>query len=113
MEEEPKKPIKFPITFPDCPICGCKERVAQSIIDERGKILGKEAIGCCFVSQAALVDPNRPAFVIPVLVTYMDICADCGNIYCFRAEKITGHQKPKGMPSGGLQLPPGMQPGQG
>jgi uncharacterized Zn finger protein len=86
MEQE----LQFPIEFTNCPCCGSTERLAEIIANqekEKGKI-SKTAHGAVIVQKSVIADPNRLALSAPVLVTFLDICANCGTVYCVHAELI-------------------------
>jgi len=96
--------LEFPLVFDQCPNCGSERRIVEILLEkerEQGRI-NKDAKATVMIQNTAIVDPTRAgmALTIPVLLTFYDICADCGTLYCVLA------QLQKAMP----QMAPGKQP---
>jgi len=93
--------LTFPIEFDKCPNCGGDKKVAQSVIDgliEDG-LAGEGLKGFAIVSPTVQGDPKRRQLLLTVLTCFIDVCADCGTLYCVRADlrKMSpeqGGQKP-------------------
>ena len=73
---------------------------------EKGNI--KKEAKIPFISgKAAIFDPSHVSKLIgiplqcPILAGELDICADCGNVYCTRIEKHVGQVQAE-MPKGSL-----------
>ena len=84
--------LHFPIDFDKCPVCGSTRRVAEEIMKEeieKGKI-GEGIKAAVTIFQAIITDPRKLQLSVPVLITAIDVCADCGTVYCIHAEKRTG-----------------------
>ena len=108
MEEEPQ--LKFPLEFKECPNCGSTRRVAGTIAEQekqKGK-LAKEVQACIQQLTCIITDPRMIALQAPVIIAFMDICADCGTYYCIRAQLGTATPGPaprKGPNLRGLGFP--------
>jgi len=84
MEEE----LKFPLEFKTCPNCGSTRRVAGTIAEqerEKGKI-SKEVQACIKQVTCIIADPRMVTLQAPAIIAFVDICADCGTMYCIRAQ---------------------------
>jgi hypothetical protein len=91
---------RFPMTFDKCPSCGSTKRVAGMIGDEekaKGRIR-KEGLAVAFIQQVVINDPTITVLSAPALMTYYDICADCGDVYCVMAQIGKAQSKPMNMP---------------
>jgi len=80
--------IEFPLNFDKCPACGDGRRLATEMIKEeikKGKA-GADARAYINKTQTIVVDQRRTWLSAPVLVSYYDICPNCGTYYCFRVE---------------------------
>ena len=92
--------IKFPLNFNSCPNCGSTRRLADIVLNqekEKGKV-GKEAKASIQVFHAVIADPRMVTFEAPAIMAFMDICADCGTMYCVHAQlgKATRQVTPRG-----------------
>ena len=86
-----QKQVKFPLKFNQCPNCGSEERVTKVVLDNehtKGKAM-KATDSHLIQCQSLITNPNMPFLSAPMVVAYLDACADCGTIYCVRAEVIT------------------------
>ncbi len=76
--------MEFPKKFDKCPLCGCKERVVESIVEEekkKGKMNKKATFGTNIPQALALVDPTRTQLSVIAVLTLKDICGKCGFEY--------------------------------
>ena len=80
--------IKFPIDFSECPMCGSPKKIADSLMQaEVAKGRAPENMKTAIVAyQTAIGDPAKALFAIPVVTILVDVCADCGILYCVHAE---------------------------
>lgn len=80
--------LQFPLNFDHCPNCGSTKRLAETVAKqekEKGKI--SEDTHVVMVSYQTLVaDPRKMILTVPIISTFVDICADCGTLYCVHAE---------------------------
>ena len=81
----------FPMIFPECPICKCKETVANTAFREEIKN-GNKAIPiltthCLDQEVRLLQDPRTAKFSAPAIILMWDVCAGCGIRRLIRAEK--------------------------
>jgi len=96
---------RFPMTFDKCPSCGSTARVAGMIGEEekaKGKIR-KAGIAVAFIQQVVISDPSIFVLSAPALITYYDICAECGAVYCVLAQ--LGKAQPQMKAGSGLPPP--------
>jgi transcription elongation factor Elf1 len=89
---EEKKELVFPMKFDKCPVCGSTERVAEMVGNEL-KAAGrmkKEAKIVMFATQTPIVDATGilHSVIAPLLISYGDVCYDCGAYYCTDINKI-------------------------
>ena len=109
----------FPLVWEKCPLCGCKETVANKLKEEevaKGNILDKSIHAAIAQSVTPIMDMREIFAVrtVPVLVTFYDICLnpECGVYYPVRVEKMMQKiDSSQGPPPG--PLPPGMGMGRG
>lgn len=89
----------FPIDFNECPNCGSTERLIGSIMKQQVKE-GKARpgmLGATIIYQLPVFDPVRQPFSYPVVTAVVDVCAQCGTLYCVHAECKTEYSmKPTG-----------------
>ena len=113
--------MNYPIKFEKCPVCGSDKRIVNEetkIEIEKGNLPDGAKIPA-LISQSKLVDMSTQMLLVrksfPVLMGFIDICADCGTLYCVEVQKATGvidpqvRSQPPGMyrPNGdGGQAPP-------
>ena len=94
MENKPVG-LNFPLDFPQCPNCGSKRRVADEVMKEL-KAAGRakqEDSSAIVIWQTIVANPHFALFSVPVIISLIDICADCGTVRCFHVEK--GQRTPK------------------
>ena len=109
----------FPLIWKKCPLCGCKETVANAMKNEevaKGNILDG-SINAAIAQTATPIMDLREIFAVrtvPVLVTLYDICLnpECGVYYPVRVEKVMQKIDASQGPGPGA-LPPGMGMGRG
>ena len=101
---------EFPKTFDKCPVCGSTRRLAGMIGEQekaKHKLMANTPV---FLNQLQTIvaDQAIPSSTVPVLITSLDVCADCGTLYCIRADvgtatvqakpSILGRQPPQKPP---------------
>jgi len=79
--------LTFPIEFDKCPNCGSEKKVAQSIIDSliEDGMAGEGLKGFAIMNTTVQGDQKRPQLVPTVLECLLDVCTECGTVYCVRA----------------------------
>jgi len=104
MPDEQVEELKFPIDFDACPKCGSKRKVAQELIEQekkKGKA-GEDMRGAVIVQRTLIADGRRTLLSALMLTAMIEICYDCGTLYCVHAETaITQIQTGAPMPKGG------------
>lgn len=80
----------FPILNLKCPNCGSEERVAELAMQTVEASKGIKRAGS-FASleqrKIPIVSASRVAGLsVPVVVHHYDVCADCGTVWCTKAE---------------------------
>ena len=77
---------------------------------EKGKA-GPDTRGILQVIQTIVADPRRAILQAPGLAAYVDMCLDCGTLYCVRVDggKVTPQMKP-GPVKFNPQFPPNFSP---
>lgn len=91
--------VKFPLSFNKCPSCGGKRRVSDEVLKgeiAKGKA-GEDIHSFLFQYQSAINDPRRTVLSVPVIISFFDVCVDCGTVYCINAQVASGvlGEKPK------------------
>ena len=81
--------MPFPIEFPKCPNCGCKDTVCRLACADEPSI-PKDT----FVSLDKKITPIQDFTKIStpttkILLRHYDTCAKCGLDYCTRVDKTT------------------------
>ncbi len=87
MEEKPM----FPINIDKCPNCGSTRRIANEVLEiekEKGKI-GPKVVSFLFQHQSLITDPAKTVLSAPIIMSFFDVCVDCGTVYCIHAEVKT------------------------
>ncbi|MFH1484922.1 MAG: hypothetical protein ABIH46_02530 [Chloroflexota bacterium] len=79
-------------TFPKCPCCGSKQRMAENVGKQEQKkgrvgedfhpVLHQETT-LIFDPRRTLIGPTR----VPALLAHYDVCLECGCLYCIRVER--------------------------
>jgi len=106
--------LKFPINFKECPNCGSTRRIAEIVTNEeieKGNLKPGQRTPF-IVARTIVADPQKLKLIALtaigreelVLMGFLDICADCGTVYCVQATKNIGTVG-VGQPSG--EMPPG------
>lgn len=82
------KELHFPITFKACPNCGGERRVANEVMqgEKDKRKIGEKADAFTFRHQSLIMDTSKAALVVPLLLTFFDVCVECGTVYCVRAD---------------------------
>lgn len=88
MAEEEK--LKFPLVWNKCPNCGSEKRVVGTLRNElvaEGK-WRPEVEGVLMQQITRIADPARLSVIlkIPMLLTWIDACAECGTLYCIKID---------------------------
>ena len=91
------KELEFPIVFTSCPNCGGKRRIAEIVTNEeieKGN-LEPGQITPFIASKTLIFNPRSLKILIPTkevmaLLGLLDICADCGIVYCIHVQKGKG-----------------------
>jgi len=101
--------LKFPIDFDSCPNCGSTRRLAEEVMrkeKDKGKV-GEDTKPFAFSGQSLMADPRKTFLSAPILLTFYDVCADCGTVYCVHAElgTATPQMKPRQGPNRGMGMP--------
>ena len=107
--------MDYPIRFDQCPVCGSKERIVESEVNqeiEAGR-LPKGTRMPATISQAGLFNPNDQQQLlarreVPILMGFYDVCVKCGTLYCVEMQRGIGMMEPqfrKGKPFGGNTPP--------
>lgn len=72
--------LTFPIIRDRCPNCACKETIASKMARE---------LGLPITPQTGIININTMfphpivhAPVVPAVLSTLDICVDCGTVYC-------------------------------
>ena len=98
-----EEPIKFPLDFPKCPVCGSERRVALEALKsehEQGRCKG--ANNAFLFQHQSLIAPNMQFLSALMVISFFDACVDCGTTFCVHVETKTAVQgmAPK-QPAGG------------
>ena len=86
-----KEELQFPLMWDKCPACGSPRRVADIVKEEeipKGK--WRADLPATILPQpTAMIDPLKIQHVLTftMLISMLDICADCGCLYAFRIDK--------------------------
>ncbi len=81
-ENEEITPLVFPLEYPECAVCGCRDTIAQTIAngliaDERAN---KNLKAWLQATKSIIVDTTRPWLTAPMLATIICACAQCGTL---------------------------------
>ena len=110
MENSNVKPdeLTFPKAYDKCPYCGSKRRIVNGVLDEQKAkgLASKNLKAGMLVCQNPIVDPQRVALSVPVLMPLIDACYDCGALYVIEVNKIIGTPQVV-KPCGNTHGPPG------
>ena len=88
MEEKPKL-----LDINQCPNCGSENRLANEVLQnqiKKGK-MDKTTIAFLFTHQSIIARPTG-WLSAPCIISYYDVCSECGTVYCFHAQTITAVQ---------------------
>ena len=84
MSDDGNKP-DFPKVFTQCPNCGSERRISQMVADgliEEGR--ATEKLKAWMFGQNSVITPDKPHFTAPIIQWLLDICYDCGTVYCIQ-----------------------------
>jgi len=97
---EEKQGLKFPLDFNECPSCGSTKRVAETVLNQEkeAKRISANARAAIHVAKSMIADPRIMGLKAPVIISFWDICADCGAVYCVHTE--LGTATPTAIPKG-------------
>jgi len=105
------KETQYPIIFDKCPTCGSTECVVETEVAdeiERGNLPSDMKIPA-LITESHLIDtrvPLKETKKFNALVSYYDICANCGNLYCKQIRRVTGTATPRPKPGPQILRPP-------
>ena len=74
--------------FKECPVCKSTERIAEAELNHL-KQMGKarpETLAYLFNHQSMIRDSTKLTITVPVVITYYDVCVECGTVYCIHFE---------------------------
>jgi len=97
-DDLPEKPTI--LNFTKCPNCGSERRIAYEVLleqIEKGK-MKKESNAFLFTHQSIIAGPVGTWLSAPVVISFYDVCADCGTVYCIHVEVKTAVQGGKTPP---------------
>lgn len=100
------KPNDFPVLdFNKCPACGSGKRVAGEVIADQIKKgrMPVTANAYLFTYQSIIAIGNK-WISAPVVVSFYDVCWDCGTVYCIHVDVGTAIQGSKTLPPTGQQF---------
>jgi len=93
--------MDYPKKFDVCPHCGSMNRIIEQESKQelaKGNIRIAEKVGVLTL-QTTIFDPGKTGLIapkkFPVIVSRMDVCADCGAVYCVEVDKIEGTATPQ------------------
>ena len=79
--------IKFPLEFTRCPNCDSDRRVASVVLKQeisKGKMPENSRAWITRLASA-IGQPKIIGARVPVVQVFLDVCADCGTVYCIHA----------------------------
>jgi hypothetical protein len=93
--------MEYPKKFDICPNCGSMNRVIESEVkqeESKGNLrVGTKA--ACIIVNTPIFDPTKTDIIaprkIPVITALIDICSDCGTLYCVEVNKDEGTAHPE------------------
>jgi len=104
--------MEYPKRFDVCPHCGSMNRVIEQESREelaKGNIRTAEKTSV-ITFQTTIFDPSKGGLIapkkFPVIISRLDICADCGALYCVELAKIEGTATPQVRRDNHPQKPP-------
>ena len=87
MGDNNSKEADFPKVFPQCPNCGSEHKIGQMIANgliEEGRATPK--MKAWLFGHNSVIQPDKPHFTAPVVKWLLDICFDCGTVYCVQVD---------------------------
>lgn len=91
------------LDFAQCPNCESTKHVANEVLQEqieKGR-MPKDSKAFLFQHQS-IIAKSMQWLSAPIILSFYDVCADCGTVYCIHAEVQTAIQGGKNMPGGGF-----------
>lgn len=102
----------YPKMFESCPNCGSTSRVIEKETQEE-IAQGNLGVGtklAAMIVRTAIFNPNDAKLLasrqFPVVVSFFDICDDCGTVYCCEIQKGSAVAKPQMRQGGNNDFPP-------
>ena len=91
---------KFPKTFSQCPNCDGERRMANEVMQEQKDkgLAGEKSQAWLFSHQSMIADMSKPHIQVPVVISFYDVCLDCGTTWCIRLERVMATPQVKGTP---------------
>lgn len=112
MSEKNENEVQFPIIHDECPTCGCKERLVETVYQENTK-MKKGQTAALNRGLLALTDQTGmlSRLSVPALAYETDACLKCGTIYIVRASKVNIPAEQSVLGGTKHNLPPDFLPG--
>ena len=98
MEEKPKYPN---LDIGKCPVCGSTRQLADEVLQHQIKEGRLPASTKAFIFQYQSIVAGATWFSAPMILSFFDVCVDCGTVYCIHAEVKTAVQGRKNLPKAG------------
>lgn len=106
MEEKHKEQeSQLPLNIGQCPNCGGTRRIANEVLQEQIKKgrMKKDTKAFLYNHQSIIAGPVGTWLSAPMVISFYDVCMDCGTVYCVNAQVKTAMQGGK-MPQAGNQF---------
>ena len=85
-------------SFTKCPSCGGTRTLANTILQEQIKAGKMPKDSKAFIYQhQSLIAKATGWLSAPIILTFFDVCSDCGTAYCVHAEErmaVVGNKMP-------------------
>jgi hypothetical protein len=93
--------VTYPKKFTKCPNCGSENRVGQMAYEEEikaGKIKENYATPLMLIQHPGIDQSATNTLIaprqVPIVFGAIDVCYDCGTLYCFEIQVVQGMAQP-------------------
>jgi len=100
-ENQEQKNQPLVLDFTTCPNCGSERRIAGEVLKKQieKKLMPENSNAFLYTHQSIIAGRVGTWLSAPVVISFYDMCMDCGTVWCIHAEVQTVVQGAKASPT--------------